>query len=911
MADDEKKNGETELEKKNGETELVKDLDMSSIDEEDDSFNACNFVFLEQISDRITSFVQGVFHRIGGFCGRYPWASLLIGFAIFALPLVGLRRYHEETNASKLWVPSNSRAVGDARMSEQWFPAMLRVVRVIITADGGDVLTPEALTRAVELDESIKNITVQSEGENGTTVDLSFAQVCYHAGPQCMQMSILQLWQYDKATIQKLTKQQILTAIHQSKSSGSSRMGMSVDVVQYLGGVEVSSSASGGQTETEIESAEAMSMTYFIQTYENRLNPEPYVLEWEQRFLDTCSEGIEGYSVYYLAVRSFSDIGGGTIKGDLRFLGVGYILVILYLTINLGNLNFLESKCLVALGGIVCIVMSMAFSVGFSSLLGFAAGPLNRLLPFLLLGIGVDNMFVFVAAYDNLSSEEKGFEVSEKIALMVKHAGVSILITSLTDFSAFAIGASTIIPSLRSFCLFSAFGIVGVFLVTLFFFTGILTYDQKREKANRNACLFCCKLPSDYSRNECSKRPLFYRFFDHIATTVLALLPVKIVVVVVALLLFAIGLAGTVQIEQDYQEDWFIPEGNYFYDYIQISKQYFQSDGDEAFVFFGAVDYYANDEKLLWLPEELGAMPQIASSRIDFWLTAYYGWLNQTTDASVIDSTDSKRRPKDADEFIRLLNLFLQRPSGMKYERDINMNEEQTVITSSRMLVWFYKTSKSSEGIEAMDNSRAIVDSVGLGNENAFIYSRILLTWEGFTVIRAELFRNVGLAFAVVFLVCMILIANIITVLLVLCCVVFTMVEVVGVLYFWGLTINVVTTINIVLSIGLVVDYAAHIGHSFMLASGSKQQRVRRCLRAMGAAVFNGGITTFLAFLPLIMSKSFVFSTFFKVFLLVAFCGLFHGLVFLPVALSWFGPAPYLSVQRQKEKQQYTAATDV
>ena len=45
-----------------------------------------------------------------------------------------------------------------------------------------------------------------------------------------------------------------------------------------------------------------------------------------------------------------------------------------------------------------------------------------------------------------------------------------------------------------------------------------------------------------------------------------------------------------------------------------------------------------------------------------------------------------------------------------------------------------------------------------------------------------------------------------------------------------------------------------------------------------------------------------------QVFLLVAFCGLFHGLVFLPVALSWFGPAPYL-VQRQKEKQQYTAPT--
>jgi len=129
------------------------------------------------------------------------------------------------------------------------------------------------------------------------------------------------------------------------------------------------------------------------------------------------------------------------------------------------------------------------------------------------------------------------------------------------------------------------------------------------------------------------------------------------------------------------------------------------------------------------------------------------------------------------------------------------------------------------------------------------------------------------------------------------------MVEVVGFLHFWGMTINVVTTIQIVLSIGLVVDYAAHIGHSFMVSTGSKQQRMRKCLRAMGTAVFNGGFSTFLAFLPLFMSKSFVFSTFFKVFLLVAAFGLFHGLIFLPVTLSWFGPSPYLSVTQEHKKK--------
>ena len=68
---------------------------------------------------------------------------------------------------------------------------------------------------------------------------------------------------------------------------------------------------------------------------------------------------------------------------------------------------------------------------------------------------------------------------------------------------------------------------------------------------------------------------------------------------------------------------------------------------------------------------------------------------------------------------------------------------------------------------------------------------------------------------------------------------------------------------------------------------------MEKTLIDIGPAVLNGGISTFLAFVLLMTSKSYVFKTFFKIFFLVVFFGLYHGMVFLPVILSLIGPKPY------------------
>ena len=93
-------------------------------------------------------------------------------------------------------------------------------------------------------------------------------------------------------------------------------------------------------------------------------------------------------------------------------------------------------------------------------------------------------------------------------------------------------------------------------------------------------------------------------------------------------------------------------------------------------------------------------------------------------------------------------------------------------------------------------------------------------------------------------------------------------------------------------------------------------ERAVLTLGTIGTAVWNGGFSTFVAFVLLSSSESYVFRTFFKVrrgqlisdlpfkdnycltlfrqvFFLIVVFGLFHGLCFLPVVLSLLGPAPY------------------
>ena len=95
-------------------------------------------------------------------------------------------------------------------------------------------------------------------------------------------------------------------------------------------------------------------------------------------------------------------------------------------------------------------------------------------------------------------------------------------------------------------------------------------------------------------------------------------------------------------------------------------------------------------------------------------------------------------------------------------------------------------------------------------------------------VISSELIRNLCLTMAAVVSVTLILISDLVTVFWVFTCIAFTLIDLLGLMYYWGLTVEISSSIIVILAAGLAIDYSAHIGHTFTTVHGSKSSKQKQ-----------------------------------------------------------------------------------
>ena len=122
-------------------------------------------------------------------------------------------------------------------------------------------------------------------------------------------------------------------------------------------------------------------------------------------------------------------------------------------------------------------------------------------------------------------------------------------------------------------------------------------------------------------------------------------------------------------------------------------------------------------------------------------------------------------------------------------------------------------------------------------------------------------------------------------------------------MHWWGLTIDITSMNILILSVGLCVDFCAHIVHGFLIEKGTRHERVLFVMENIAPAVLNGGFSSLLALSLLVTSRSHIFISFFKIFFMICMFGLFHGLVTLPVALTLVGPEDPDIKREKKEKK--------
>lgn len=124
-----------------------------------------------------------------------------------------------------------------------------------------------------------------------------------------------------------------------------------------------------------------------------------------------------------------------------------------------------------------------------------------------------------------------------------------------------------------------------------------------------------------------------------------------------------------------------------------------------------------------------------------------------------------------------------------------------------------------------------------LANKTIFS-SYSIPAWEIEDILARELTRNLLLALFCVLIVIFITLADTRICILVLMCVLFTIIDVMGVAYIWGITLDPFSLVALIVGIGLSVDYSAHIAHSFIISKGTRKERTVKGFVSIRDAIY-------------------------------------------------------------------------
>eukprot|EP00929_Paragymnodinium_shiwhaense_P085969 TRINITY_DN4643_c0_g3_i1.p1 TRINITY_DN4643_c0_g3~~TRINITY_DN4643_c0_g3_i1.p1 ORF type:complete len:1361 (+),score=257.10 TRINITY_DN4643_c0_g3_i1:132-4214(+) len=472
----------------------------------------------EALSRKAAATQARAFQALGSWIGQRPWL-VVVGCVFLGLALgsgVILMSVHEDPLS--LWLPAGSEAA-DATRRAQLISGQprVRVFQLLLYVRGAPVPAEEALRRLMELRTGLQALAGPAEG---------FANATGSPGQLLgsllvREFSALELWKYDSGSL---------------KEDGNALQTLRNAFDKKQQGDETLVAALEEHVRLEEAGVRALLMTYTLNADKKEAS-----MAWERAAIAALPPAptvatmpghaaAGSFEVHVFCEQLLADELLEAISGDALFMAAGYTLMGFYMSISLGRCRHRSWFDRVVLG--VCSVASvMVATAATFGICGAAGVPYNETVNitiFVMMGVGVDDAFVIVQAYDDVATEEQARRdldssptvdelksqlplqprkiskesIARRMQRAMGHCGSAILLSSATNTLAFAVGARTPLPALQSFCIYTSVGMLLDFGFQVTFFVALLTLNerarQRREEAGKKTPLLgsCCQTKS-------------------------------------------------------------------------------------------------------------------------------------------------------------------------------------------------------------------------------------------------------------------------------------------------------------------------------------------------------------------------------------------------------------------------------
>ncbi|KAM6089083.1 NPC intracellular cholesterol transporter 1 [Chlamydotis macqueenii] len=946
----------------------------------------------ERLGERFENGLRMTFTSWGAFCVRNPRPVILFSVVFIAMCCSGLVYVKATTNPVDLWSAPSSQARKEKEYFDTHFGPFFRTEQLIIQApnshpdtyspypSGTDVpfgppLTKDILHQVLDLQDAIVNITASFDNETVMLKDICLAPLAPYNN-NCTILSVLNYFQNSHSVLDHAIGDEFFVyADYHTHFLYCVRAPGSLNDTSLLhdpclgtfGGPVFPWLVLGGYDDDNYNNATALVITFPVNNYYNDSRKLMKVLAWEKEFINFLKNyDNPNLTISFSAERSIEDEINRESNSDIGTVLISYIVMFVYISIALGHIQscrrlLVDSKISLGIAGILIVLSSVACSIGIFSYFGI---PLTliviEVIPFLVLAIGVDNIFIIV---QTLQRDEclQGETLDKQIGRVLGDVAPSMFLSSFSETVAFFLGTLSTMPAVRTFSLFAGMAVLIDFILQVTCFVSLLGLDIKRQERNRLDILCCIKSNEEMSGVQRSESILFL-FFKNLYSPYLLkdwMRPI-IIAVFVGVLSFSTAVMHNVEIGLD--QSLSMPDDSYVMDYFSQLSKYFHAGPPVYFVLEEGHNYTSlegqnmvcggtgcNNDSLVqqvFNAAEIGSYTRIGYAPSS-WIDDYFDWVKpqssccrvynntgQFCNASVTDPSctrcrpltqEGKQRPQGKD-FMTFLPMFLLDNPNPKcgkgghaaYNSAVNFINNKSDVGATYFMTYHTVLKKSSDFIDAMKKARVIADniteSMGIKEKNyrVFPYSVFYVFYEQYLTIVHDAIFNLCISLGSIFLVTTVLLGfEVWAAVIVSITIAMIIINMFGVMWLWGISLNAVSLVNLVMSCGIAVEFCSHVTRAFTVSTkGSRVERAEEALSHMGSSVFSGiTLTKFGGIVVLAFSKSQIFKIFyFKMYLAMVLLGATHGLIFLPVLLSYIGPS--VNKAKTRAAQERTRGTE-